>query len=145
MIFRIGLGLSMVICLAMSSLLPAEDAIKGASVEEALLLGAVRLQVASMNEENLDAYVEGMHPKAPIYERYKTIMGQLFAVYDLSTRAEGIRVLSVDKDYSVVRLTLSKRKIKGRARFVSSITDSLWVYRKMDGSWLLWSTLKLSL
>jgi hypothetical protein len=124
--------------------LAGESKSHGASEDGGLLISAVHRQVESMNREDLNAYMEGVHRKAPIFDRYKIVMGQLFTVYDLSTSVEKIKVLSIDKDYSIVRLTLSKHKIQGRANFRDTTVDSLWVYRRAENSWLLWSTLNLS-
>ncbi len=141
---RLGLSFVVTIFMTISAQVLAEPGSFVVSEDEAMLIGAVHRQVESMNREDLGAYMEGIHPKAPIFDRYKIVMGQLFTVYDLSTRAEKIKVLSVDKDYAIVRLTLSKRKIQGRANFRDTTIESLWVYRRGSGSWLLWSTLNLS-
>ena len=141
---RLGLSFVVTTFMAISAQVLAEPGSFVVREDEVMLTGAVHRQVESMNREDLGAYMEGMHPKAPIFDRYKIVMGQLFTVYDLSTRAEKIKVLSVDKDYAIVRLTLSKRKIQGRAHFRDTTIESLWVYRRGNGSWLLWSTLNLS-
>jgi len=143
-ISRLGLSFVVTIFMTMSAQVLAEAGSSAASEDEAMLTGAVHRQVESMNREDLGAYMEGIHPKAPIFDRYKIVMGQLFTAYDLSTRTEKIKVLSVDKDYAIVRLTLSKRKIQGRAHFRDTTVESLWVYRREKSSWLLWSTLSLS-
>jgi len=141
---RLGLSFVVTTFMAISAQVLAEPGSFVVREDEVMLTGAVHRQVESMNREDLGAYMEGIHPKAPIFDRYKIVMGQLFTVYDLSTRAEKIKVLSVDKDYAIVRLTLSKRKIQGRAHFRDTTIESLWVYRRGNGSWLLWSTLNLS-
>ena len=141
---RPGLSFVVVIFMTMSAQVLAEAGSSAASEDEVMLTGAVHRQVDSMNREDLAAYMEGIHPEAPIFDRYKIVMGQLFTVYDLSTRAEKMKVLSVDKDYAIVRLTLSKRKMQGRAHFKDVAVDSLWVYRRAKSSWLLRSTLNLS-
>jgi hypothetical protein len=144
MSFRLKVSIAVLIYLSMTALVLADAERGGVREEEMQLIAAVHRQVEAMNQEDLGSYMEAMHPKSPIFDRYKMVMEQLFTVYDLSTRAENIKVLSVDKDYAIVRLTLSKRKIQGRAHFSDVSVDSLWVYRRAIGAWLLWWTLSLS-
>lgn len=144
MIPRLGLSFVVTIFMTMSAQILAEPGSSGVRKDEVILIEAVHRQVESMNREDLSAYMDGIHPKAPIFDRYKVVMGQLFTVYDLNTRVENIKVLSVEQDYAIVRFTLSKRKVQGRAHFSDTVVESLWVYRREKSSWLLWSTLRLS-
>lgn len=112
-------------------------------LQKQVFVGLVQDQVANMNKEDLDAYMGRLHPSSPIYEHYRITMGQLFTVYDLATHIKKVDVLSVETDYVVLRVRMTKRKTGGRARFRDVYVDALWVYRRQGDHWLLWLTSSL--
>ena len=112
-------------------------------LQEQVLIGLIQGQVTSMNKEDLEAYMGQLHPDSPIYDHYRITMGQLFAVYDLATEIKRVEVLSIDTDYAVLRVRMTKRKIGGRARFRDAYVDALWAYRRHSDLWLLWLTSNL--
>ena len=138
---RLGLSFVLLVNMAISTWVLAEGE---TNKDELMVISAAHRLIESMNREDLNAYLQGVDPSAPIFEHHKIVMGQLFTAYDLNTKAEKIKILSIEKDYAVARLSLSKRKVRGQAYFAETITDSLWIFRRKEKFWRLWSTLPLS-
>lgn len=99
--------------------------------------------IDAMNQENLAAYMQDIHPLSPAYSGTQTLLKQLFTNYDLKVTHLGMKPLMIDAKYFILKGKQKTVKLKGDAPFKDNIVEALHVYKKHKGKWLLWSSMIL--
>ena len=107
------------------------------------LTSVIKHNVKAMNDEDINAYMQDVHPNSPGYAATKNMLTQLFKIYDLKVTLISIKPLMIDDQYFIVRAQQKTIKKSGTAPFSDNIIDVIHVYKKYQNKWLLWSSMIL--
>ena len=99
----------------------------------------IKANAAHMNEENLEAAMNTIHPKSPSYPATESMMKQIFERYDLNYKIESIKVLEQNDQEAKVEFTQITTKLKG-PDFKNNKTTGIHTMRKDGNSWKVYST-----
>jgi len=99
----------------------------------------IKANAAYMNEENLEAAMNTIHPKSPSYPATESMMKQIFERYDLNYKIESIKVLEQNDQEAKVEFTQITTKLKG-PDFKNNKTTGIHTMRKDGNSWKVYST-----
>lgn len=105
----------------------------------------IKSNIVAMNNEDLDAYLNDIHPESPAYPGTAKVLQSLFAVYDLKTTHISMKPLMIDDEYFIVRGRQKSEMLSGDMPYQDNIADAIHIYKKHDGEWLFWSSMVLDL
>jgi len=129
----------LMVALMLSQLTASEFSAKDVTELENRLI----LNFKAMNAENLDLYMQDVHPDSPAYAGTRAFVQKLFANYDLKATHLGMKPLLIDEKYFILKAKQKTVKIRGDAPFQDNIVEAIHVYKKYKGKWLLWSSMIL--
>ena len=99
--------------------------------------------IKAMNAENLESYMEDIHPMSPAFAGTKSFLKRLFVNYDLKATHMGMEPLMIDDKYFILKGKQKTVKLAGDAPFQDNLVEAIHVYKKHNGKWLLWSSMIL--
>ncbi len=102
-------------------------------------LEVVRENSRTAEKENLDAFMDTIHPEAPIYDRTRTTMKRLIDAYDLTYELSGLKVTKQTKEevhVEFIQVTKKKSGPKFRANRVKGVHR----LKKHNGEWKIFHT-----
>ena len=99
----------------------------------------IKANAVHMNEENLEAAMNTIHPKSSSYPATESMMKQIFERYDLNYKIEIIKVLEQNDQEAKVEFTQITTKLKG-PDFKNNKTTGIHTMRKDGNSWKVYST-----
>ncbi|MBS3765575.1 hypothetical protein KGY71_03535 [Candidatus Bipolaricaulota bacterium] len=106
------------------------------------LRSVVKENFALAEEEDLEGYMDMMHPQSPAYQQTRQGMNQMISRYDLEYELLSFTYLGKSGKYQMARVE-QKTTDNSEAMFRANITDNLWVFRKQGDQWKGWNTMIL--
>lgn len=94
-------------------------------------------QLRCQNEQDLQGAMRLIHAASYSYGPTQQFLLNLFANYKLNFRLLDHKLLALDDDYAFFRFKVRSEKIDG-PDFKDNITDSIGIFRNVDGSWKIW-------
>lgn len=99
----------------------------------------IKANAAYLNDENIEAAMNTVHPKSPSYPATESMMKQIFERYDLSYKIESIKVLEQNDKEVKVEFTQITKKLKG-PEFKNNKATGIHILKKDGDSWKVYST-----
>mgnify|MGYP000273484736 CR=1 FL=1 len=103
---------------------------------------AVQESFQMANSEDLEGYMDLMHPSSPSYRRTRRVTRQLMDRYDLNYELLSFEYVGTNGKYKLARVK-QKTTNTSDAAFRDNITVNLWAFRKDDKEWKSWNTMLL--
>jgi uncharacterized protein YchJ len=100
---------------------------------------AIKANASYMNEEDIEAAMNTVHPQSPTFTATESMMKQIFERYDLNYKIENIKVLEKNDKEAKVEFTQITKKLKG-PDFKNNKTTGIHTLRKDGDSWKVYST-----
>ncbi|MGE5436215.1 MAG: hypothetical protein ACM3O3_03225 [Syntrophothermus sp.] len=94
----------------------------------------VKENLKAAEEENVDAYLKTIDPNSPSYVMTKSVMTNLFNIYDLEYKLIDASVLEIDEQSAKVRVVFTTRKIKG-PQFNNNKVSAVHYLTKVNDEW----------
>lgn len=91
-------------------------------------------QLEGTVHEDLNAVLATIDPSSPAYEGTKSVMAQIFTLYDLSYDFKLTDDVKVDKDQASVGFTQTTKKVKGPDFEDNKIEAVAWM-KRVNGEW----------
>jgi hypothetical protein len=104
---------------------------------EAVLKSIVETNFSATEMEDIDTIKKTMHTQSPAYVPTIQTIQQMFDHYDFKVSIVSFRYIGTDEPYAIARVEQKTEKVKGPA-FTNNIIDSIFIFRKENGSWKLW-------
>lgn len=102
-------------------------------------LAVLRQNIRAAENENLDAYMDTIHPEAPIYDRTRTTMKRMIGTYDLTYELSELNVTEQTEDKVHVEFVQVTKKKSG-PKFRPNRIHGVHILKMHDGEWKLWNT-----
>ena len=97
----------------------------------------IYLNMDAANTEDLDLYMDTIHPKASGRIVTKLAMQNLFNEYDLSYKVSALEVIAMTEEEARVTFELTTRKLSGPA-FQDNWLSGIMILRLDDGKWKIY-------
>lgn len=109
---------------------------KDKSVEDELR-SVILSNIKECQAGNLDASMDSIHSKSPVYASTKRMLNKLASMYELKYELVDFRYIGKDGEYTLARGTQKTLKVSG-PDFRDNRIDSIYIFRKENGQWKLW-------
>lgn len=110
----------------------------GASTDEGAIRAVLRQQAQALENDNLEAYMETIHPEAPLYESTRSSTRRLMQTYDMEIDLT-IDSISVDGDTADADVTQVSR-LDGGSGSQSGRTEMIHELRTYEGDWKVYDS-----
>lgn len=101
------------------------------------VIEAVYQNLEAANTEDLEGYMDTIHPDSPYFASTRTTMQNIFATYDLSYDITDIELLEQTDTEARVRFTLVTERITG-PEFNDNIVNGVFNMRIDNGVWKIY-------
>ncbi len=109
------------------------------SKEEGIIKSVINTNIESAENENIEEYMETIHPDSPAYEETRQTMEYLFDTYDLSYDLKDIDVIEITDQMVKVRIVQITKKVSG-PEFEDNELTAVHTLKKYNDGWRFWST-----
>lgn len=135
-LFTVGIVVLVTLSLTGSLAIAGDENIKDS------LKSVVQKSFKMANAEDLEGYMDLMHPNSPSYQRTRRVTQQLMDRYDLNYELISFEYVGTNGKYQLARVE-QKTTNKSDAAFRDNNTVNLWAFRKDDQKWKSWNTMLL--
>jgi len=87
--------------------------------------------------EEINGYMDQIHPKSPLYSTAQQRIGNLMDKYDLKYELSSFSYIGESGEFQLARVSQSIRKISGY-QFRDRMLDGIWIFRKSGEAWKMW-------
>ena len=106
------------------------------------LRSVIEKNFSTSEAEDLEKYMNTMHPESPSYQQTRKLSQQMMDRYDLEYELLSFSYVGENGKYQLARVR-QKTTDTSEAAFRDNITVNLWAFRKDDGEWKGWNTMLL--
>lgn len=124
-----------VIPLVISQYIPRPPSGPTPTVEDVRIVIYENMDAA--NKEDIDRYMDTIHPRAAGRSLTKNAMQDLFVKYDLYYNVTNLDILEIGAKEARVAFVLTTRKVNGPA-FQDNLITGVMILRFQDGSWKIY-------
>ena len=111
----------------------------GGGEEESAVRDVIQRQEEALENNDLDRYMETMHPESPIYDRTRSATAQLLQNYDLRLDIE-INSVSIDGDTATAETTQETRIEESDPSFQENRAEITHELRTYEGEWRVYNS-----
>lgn len=111
----------------------------GGSSDEEQIREVLRKNAQTIEDEDLDAHMETIHPDSPAYDTTETQLQQLFQVYDLTVELT-IESVDVDGDSATADVVQTTRSENDASSYEDNRTWLTHELRTHEGDWKIYNS-----
>ncbi len=109
------------------------------TTQEDAAKATIYLNAESMNNEDIDLYMETIHPESPLYGATERMVQTLFEQYDLKVTLKDVKVEKIEDDLAEVLVVQQTRKLAG-GDFQDNEVETRNVLKLHNGKWKFFSS-----
>lgn len=99
----------------------------------------LNLQIDALNHQDLDAYMQTMHPEGPLYDQTRIIVQNLFQSHELHYELKDLQILEETPDVMRVSFVQTTKRISG-GFFRDNRITGIHELRRDAGVWKVYHT-----
>ena len=100
----------------------------------------LKRNLTALEEEDIDLFMEGLHPQSEAYENSKESALNLLELYDVDMNLDSYNILTESDEEIVVAYTQTTKRIGGNDDFKDNKITGRHTLRKDSGVWKIYST-----
>ncbi len=108
--------------------------------DQQAIMSVVRANVDAAENEDLNAFMQTLHPDSPLFDSSRKFMQAVFQKYDLSYQVVESTVEEVSGDVARVSFTQITRKRSGPPGIKDNKVKGEHILKKSDGNWKIYRT-----
>ena len=108
--------------------------------ERQAIISVLQANIKAAENENLNGFMQTIHPDSPAFESTRSFMKKAFAEYDFNYEIVEANVLEVSGDVARVSYIQITRKKSGPDAISDNQVRGEHILKKADGRWKIYST-----
>jgi hypothetical protein len=111
----------------------------GDDPEEAAVKQVLEDQIEFLRSEDLEGAMSTMHPESPIYSETRTVLEQVFDLYELEYELEEVEIVEMGDSQAKIRAVQVTRRVNGPELEDARVT-AIHTIRMTDDGWKLYDS-----